>query len=59
MRVIASATSAVTINESVRSNTAMFDSDSAYRLANPKNAVSTVFSTVNALMRISFARAGE
>ena len=59
IRVIPSATNAVTMNESVKSSTSLLLSDSAYRLAKPKNAASATFSTVNALIRISFARAGE
>ena len=59
IRVIPSATNAVTMNESVKSSTSPLLSDSAYKLAKPKNAVSATFSTVKALIRISFARAGE
>lgn len=59
IRVIPSATNAVTMNESVKSSTSPLLSDSAYRLAKPKNAVSAAFNTVKALIRISFARAGE
>ena len=59
IRVIPSATNAVTMNESVKSSTSALLSDSAYKLAKPKNAASATFNTVKALMRISFARAGE
>lgn len=59
IRVIPSATNAVTMNESVKSSTSPLLSDSAYKLAKPKNAASATFSTVKALIKISFARAGE
>ena len=59
IRVIPKATNAVTMNESVKSSTSPLLSDNAYRLAKPKNAANATFSTVKALIRISFARAGE
>ena len=57
--MIPKATNAVTMNDNVKSSTSPLFSDSAYRLAKPKNAANATFSTVKALMRISFARAGE